>query len=288
MRRTLNPPLVRLLLAVTVLVVGACDGSGNARQSTQSTGQPAEQASSTSVLTKFAQEKVLRIGFSGYPPFLNVDPNTKQPVDGFSVELIRSIVQQWDSTVTIQWIPTNWTNVRVDLIAGKFDLVVEPVFQTIPRAAVVDFSRPYSYFGYAVGLVRINDNRFDAIEDLNSPEVRIAVMQGGSAHEYVQKNLPRATNLKVLPTGNVESSLDEVLLSRVDITLADYHTIKRYIDSHPGRVRAVFVDPPPGRVAAGFMFRQDDYRWASFLNTALQFMETSGEIRRLKEKYNVE
>jgi hypothetical protein len=61
----------------------------------------------------------------------------------------------------------------------------------------------------------------------------------------VKSHLPSATNLNMLPGGNIEASLDEVLLGRVDITLANYDTIKRYLASHTGKLKSVFTNPPP-------------------------------------------
>lgn len=245
-------------------------------------------ASPASVLDQVKRDKVVRVGYSGYPPFLTIDPTTKLPRDGFSVDLITRILHDWDSTIKIKWVPTNWTNVRTDLNNNKFDLIVEPVFRTIPRAAIVDFSRPYSYFGYAVGVVRINDNRFHSIKDLDNPNVLICVAQSLTSHEYVKANLPHATNLKILSGGNIEATIDEVLLGRVDITLADYHTIKRYIAAHPGKVKAIFTNPPPSKAPAGLMFRQGDYKWAAFINTSLEYLEATGDIDKLKAKYDVE
>lgn len=242
---------------------------------------------SESVLDKVKREQVLRVGFSGYPPYLRVDPTTKRPAGGFSVELIEIILREWDPSIRLDWVPTNWTNVRTDLVLGKFDLVVEPVFRTIPRAAAVDFTKPFAYFGYAIGVVRAGDSRFKSIEDINRPDVSIAVGQGLSSHEYVRRHLPRATNLKVVPGGQAQAALEEVLTGRVDIALSDTTTIQQYLRAHPGRLAVVFADPPPARVAAGLMLRQGDYKFASFLNTALDYLETSGELRRLKEKYGI-
>jgi ABC-type amino acid transport substrate-binding protein len=241
-----------------------------------------------SVLDKVKREHVLRVGYSGYPPFLNVDIRTNKPSDGFSVELIQMILAQWDKSISIEWVPTNWTDVRTDLLNHKFDLIVEPVFRTIPRAAIVDFSSPYSEFSYAVGVVRANDNRYHTIKDLDNPNVHIALTQGTSWHEYATRNLPNATNLKIISGGKIEMSLDEVLLGRVDIALSDLLTAKRYVAAHPGKVKIIFTNPPPGRVLAGFMFRQDDLKFLQFLNTSLEFLQSSGETDRLKKKYDIE
>ena len=277
--KTQRPIGLLATLCLLLVVVGCAQSPPKSAKNTTS--------ATTSVLETVKQTRTLRVGFSGYPPYLSVDPDTKLPADGFSVELIQLIIERWDPEIQIQWVPTNWTNVRVDLINGKFDLIVEPVFRTIPRAAIVGFSRPYAEFAYAVGMVRIDDDRFHSVEQLNSPDYSICVLQGATAHEYVTRNLPKATDVKILSGGRVETTLDEVVQGRVDITLADLTTIERYIEEHPGIAKAVFTDPPPGTVPAGFMFRQGDYVFAAFLNTALEYLEAAGDIARLKQEYNI-
>jgi len=254
----------------------------------QQASQPGSAIHQESVLDKVKREHTLRVGYSGYPPFLNIDLATNKPADGFSVELIQLILSQWDQSIQLEWVPTNWTDSRTDLINHKFDLIVEPVFRTIPRAAIVDFSRSYAEFSYAVGVVRANDNRYHTIRDLNNPQVHIALLQGSSWYEYTVRNLPKANNLKVIPGGKIEPTLDEVLLGRVDISLSDLLTAKRYVAAHPGKLKIIFTDPPPGRVPAGFMFRQDDLKFLQFLNTSLEFLQSSGDLDRLKKKYDIE
>ena len=272
--------LVVFLVMVTALAAVGCNGSP-----AETTAAPETRAES--LLDRVQRENVLRVGFSGYPPFLSIDVDTKVPRGGLSVDLIERLVKEWDPTVAIAWVPTNWTNVRTDLAAGKFDLVVEPVFRTISRAAVVDFSRPFASFGYAIGVVQADDERYREIADINGPDVVIAVGQGLSSHEYVREHLQAATNLRIVPGGQAHAALDEVLLGRVDIALSDSTTIGGYLEAHPGQLRAVFDSPPPARVYAGFMFRQGDYRFASFLNTALDYLETSGELERLRQRYGI-
>jgi polar amino acid transport system substrate-binding protein len=283
--RTANRTATSISLVVLILASGllACTpahpgGSGAA---------PAASTSPESVLDRVRKDKTLRIGFSGYPPFLFVDPNTNLPSGGFSVELIQAILKEWDPSIKIEWRETNWTTVRTDLIAKKFDLIVEPVFRTIPRAAIVDFSRPFASFGYAIGVVQAGDTRFKSIEDINRPNVRIAVVQGLTSHEYAMRHLPKATNLKVVPGGQADAALNEVLLRRVDIALSDSTVIDQFLKAHPGVLKVVFDNPPPAHVTASMMFRQGDYKFASFLNTALDYLDGSGELRRLREKYGV-
>ena len=75
--------------------------------------------------------------------------------------------------------------------------MIEPVFKLIPRAAEVGFTEPYSYFGYAVGIIPKENKKFNEIEELNKHSITIAVNDGSASQKYADKNLAKAKKLKV-------------------------------------------------------------------------------------------
>lgn len=66
-------------------------------------------------------------------------------MSGYSVEMASLIADQagW----SLDWVKTTADTKIPDLKAGKFDLMVEPIYRTIARAKEVTFTRPYAYFG---------------------------------------------------------------------------------------------------------------------------------------------
>jgi len=245
--------------------------------------QPSEQSESR--LERVKQTGVLRIGYGGYPPYL-VKGGKPGEVSGLSVDLINLIVEIWNRGIKIEWVETSWDRVKADFLADKFDLVVEPLFRTIARASELDFTRPYTYSGYGVAVIRPGEKRFKSLDDFDKPEVTIVVNQSVSSHDFVVRRLPHAT-LRVLPTGNLDQPLTEVMLGQADAAFADVPSVTRFVEAHPGKVETLFYENPPVLVGAGFMLPQGDYRWAAFLNVAIDFLESTGEIRRLSQKYDV-
>ncbi len=236
-----------------------------------------------STLDKVKDTKVLRVGYAGYPPYLKKDPLTGE-ISGFSVDLLESLMEKWGRDIEIEWVETTWERNLLDLQNGKFDLMIEPVYRLIPRASEVGFTRPYSYFGYCVGVVKQDEDRFDDISDLNNPDVTIAVMAGSASSEYIRQNLPLADVIAVSGT-TIEAALQHVPLGKADVALADAPTVGLFVRKHKG-LKPLFLDNPPAKTPAGFMFKLGDYRWAYFLDTSLDFLETSGEIKRISDKYN--
>src|SRR3954447_2607778 len=157
-----------LLCAVIGIVVGAaCTPQG--------TSQRPAAAQRESLLAKIQREHRLVVGYAGYPPYLRRDANTRV-ISGYSVDLLRNIVEPLN--IRVEWRETTWDNMKQDLVAGKFDLMVEPIFMTEARASQMAYTKPYAYFGYAIPVIRRGDKRFHTMADLNNPGVTIAITQG--------------------------------------------------------------------------------------------------------------
>src|ERR1043165_60457 len=152
-------------------------------------GSQTPSPSQETALARIQRTKVLRIGYEGYPPYTIKDPNSGQ-LSGYSVDLANYIAgeAQWK----VEWVQTSASTKIPDIQVGKFDIMVEPIYETIPRAATVSFTRAYAYFGYAAGVVRKGETRFQKIEDVNKSTVTVAVRTGYTDQTYADQNLPLA------------------------------------------------------------------------------------------------
>lgn len=238
---------------------------------------------SFSTLDSINRSKTLRIGYEGYPPYVIKDPSSGK-LTGYSVELAELMASEagWK----IEWVQTSADTKIPDLEAGRFDLMVEPIFQTIPRATKVTFSTPYSYFGYAAAIVRKGENRFKSVSDLNTKGVVVAVRLGYTDQTYAERNLPNAT-IRKLKADDISQVFADVTSGHSDIALADLEQVKAYAKEHPNSVDALWVDNPPAAVPAGFMLRQGDFVFFNFLNTAISYLDSNGVFEQLDKKYGV-
>ena len=263
-------------LCVLMLVMCLASGCRSASESPR----PSE-----SRLDRVKRTGILRIGYGGYPPYLTKGTRPGE-VSGLSVDMIKRIVELWNRNIRIEWVETSWDRVKVDFLQDKFDIVVEPLFRTVPRASELNFTRPYTYSGYGIAIVKIHDDRFKTVDDFNRPDITIAVTQSVSSHDFVLRALPKA-KLRVLPTGDLQQPMMEVAMGQVDAAFVDIPSATRFLKIGGTRVKALFYENPPVLVGAGFMIPQDDYKWASFLNVSIDFLESSGELRTLAKKYSV-
>lgn len=243
-------------------------------------GQPS--SGSKSEMETIRETRVIRAGWGPYAPYSSLDPATKKP-QGFYIDLFESAARE--SGLKVEWVETTWGTMISDLKANKFQVMASPVFRTIPRAFEVAFSRPIDYFGYSA-ITRAGENRFKTIDDFNREDITLAVTQGEVGHEFAQRHLPKA-KLVVHKTGDIALALTDVIEKRADAGICDAWTAKQFAAEHQGAVLDLFADRPFNVVGAGWFVKQDQVELLQFLNTTIDWLESSGEIQRTAAKYQL-
>jgi cystine transport system substrate-binding protein len=237
---------------------------------------------------KIKSTGVLKVGYGGFPPYTVVNANEmdqSRRVTGFSVDLVNEIASRSVPPLKVEWQQFSWDTMKADLASDRFDFIADPVFHTIARAADFSFTEPYSYFGIAVALVRADDSRFKQFQDLNRPDITIALAEGWTSSEYARANLAKPKFKSIPVTGDAVNQLDEVLFGRADVALNDVPTVFQYVKAHKDKVKALWLTAPPSSVAGGFLLRPADAELRQFLDASLRVLRTDGTISRIDQKW---
>jgi ABC-type amino acid transport substrate-binding protein len=226
----------------------------------------------------------LHAGYGVYPPYTQEDPNSKK-VSGFSVEIIEQIAHELKCKVV--WHRLNWNTMSADLKRGEYDVIADPIFQTIPRAREFAFTAPYAFFSDGIGVVRKDDDRFTNFDSLDREGITIAVGQGWASETLLKVRFVKAKIVSVQTTTDLLQVFNEVLAGRADVAVADGADAERYVKEHPDAVKALWLNDPPAAVPAGFALRLSDSQGAEFLTVCLRNLETSGFLDALERKYQI-
>jgi ABC-type amino acid transport substrate-binding protein len=238
----------------------------------------------SSTLERVQSQKVIRVGYAPYPPYVEKDIQTGK-LSGYYVDIVEELANRMNWKT--EWVETTWDIAIVDLKTGKFDLMGGPLYAVPSRWAEVSFTSPLGYFSGVAGLVKADDSRFSNIEDLNKVGVSISVPQGWTPQEYATKNLPLATQ-KVFPGDTAALALADVVAGNVDIALADAASIQQYLEQNPNQnVKALFMDNPPQITPASWAIRKGDVEWLLFLNGTIEALQTEGTLEKLAKKYTL-
>jgi ABC-type amino acid transport substrate-binding protein len=240
-----------------------------------------------SAMDRIKRTKVLRVGYSGFKPYTIIDlrAGRGERISGFCVDMVNEIASRQTPPWTVEWHKVTFETLKADMDSGRFDVFADAVYQTAPRAAEFGLTAPYSYFGVAAGVVRKSESRFVKFEDLDRPDVTIALAEGWTATEYARGHLKRP-KLQVVPVGDDPFiPLQQVISGNADIALQDVPTVLQFVRAHPDEVKALWVSDPPTRVPAGFMTRQNEIELLRFLDASIGILEADGTLESLDKKW---
>ncbi|WP_027350893.1 substrate-binding periplasmic protein [Halotalea alkalilenta] len=230
-------------------------------------------------LARITQRGELRIGYVPSPPGTAKDPRSGE-LTGFYVDIARNIADQMG--VEPVFIETTWANFVAGLQSDQFDVSIAATFATVKRAMAVDFTRPLFYLG-SVAMVGKDDTRFDSIEQMNDPSVRIAVIQGTAAEDFVRRSIPEA-QLVSLATGNLTAGFMEVVSGRADVSFEDAFTASQFAAQQPS-VKVLFADDPVFFLPIAWTVKQGNAELKSVFDIALQDLLMSGQLDRIVGAY---
>jgi len=229
--------------------------------------------------------KGFKAGYGVYPPYTMEDPNTKA-VSGFSVDLVERIAKELGMTVT--WHRVSWNTFIPDIRRGDYDLIADPILMTIPRSTEFAFTVPYDYFADGVVVVRKAETRIKAFEDLNSPEMRVALGKGFASETIARSQLPRAKLIPIQMGTDMQQLFNEVTSGRADASLSEGPSALRFIREHPNLVKSINIDNPAALIPGAFALRPDDSEGARVFSVCLEFLRSTGEIRALRKKWGLD
>jgi len=236
------------------------------------------------LLERIEKTGELHAGYGVYPPYTQENPNTKE-VSGFSVDIINQIAKELKCSV--KWHRFNWNTMSADLKRSEYDVIADPIFQTIPRAREFAFTEPYAYFADGIGVVRKDENRFDSFDSLDIKGVTIAVGQGWASETLVRSRFTKAKIVPVQTATDLLQVFNEVVAGRADVAVADAADAQRFVQEHSNEVKALFIDNPPAFMPAGFALRPDDKEGAEFLTVCLRNLKATGVLDGIAHRYDL-
>jgi ABC-type amino acid transport substrate-binding protein len=237
----------------------------------------APAANADGIMDRVLREKKIRIGWSQYEPLLMRDAKTGE-LSGYFFDLAKYIFKEIG--VTPEFREVTFANLVASIESGEIDLSIADTFITVKRAAVVDYTRPLLFLGSRF-LSRADETRFKTLSDLNKPDVKIAALLGGSAQDFIRRNLPKAQMI-ALSTTNKTAPFLEVESGRADVALNDSWAVERFAAAQP--TTNPLFEPLALRPTA-WIVQRGNYDLLHFLNSSLDTAILSGLLKEMASKY---
>jgi polar amino acid transport system substrate-binding protein len=238
-----------------------------------------------SVVAKLLKDEALNVGFANYSSYSLRDIRTGE-VKGLSVELARYVANLFK--VPINFYEVEWGGVPLALMSRRIDVFVTVIFTLPERQQVIDFSLPFAFFDYAIGVVRKGETRFKSWQELNDPKVKVAMALGEASHLWAKKNLPNATLLVFgdPTTPGLPLAFSAVAVGQADIALADKRSVIDVLRARPEMFEARWLDNPPATSPAALALPKGDRIWQLFLNGVISTLCAEGTIQKWAQEFD--
>lgn len=194
----------------------------------------------------------LRVGTTGdYKPFTYKEADgTRWGADiAMAEDLAKSL------GVKLTFVPTIWADILADQVAGKFDIAMGGVTITPPRAEKTHFSK-VTYVDGKRPITRCADkDKFQALDAINRPDVRVIVNPGGQNEKFARDNLTKA-QVKVHKDNS--TVFEEIAAGRADVMVTDGIEVEHTSRNMPGLLCPASVPAAFTRLEKAYMMAKDD------------------------------
>jgi len=229
------------------------------------------QPANESVFDRVRRTKKLRsAAVAGGAPYYHKDLATGQ-WRGFYIDLLKMLAEELE--VELELSETTWGNAVLDLQSNKIDIFFG-LNPTPKRALVVDFSIPC--FSNAFSFITKKGFAAKTWDDLNKPEVKLAVDLGSSQDQVVTRLCPKA---QVSRFKTADEATIAVQTGRADAQCLVLILALTARKKNPS-LGDVLVPTPLFATTSNAGFRREpDKTWRDFVNAWIEFNKGLGAVR---------
>lgn len=234
-------------------------------------------AQTPDTLAKIMQTKEIKVCSAGdYKPF-SFDNNGK--FEGVDNDLVDKLAESLGAKVII--VKTTWKTLLADF-EEKCDLAVGGISITLARQQKALFTEPYFTNG-KTPIVRCEDvKKYQTVEDINRPEVKIVANPGGSNENYARTVLTKA-HLTMNPENL--TIFQQVIDKKVDVFVSEAAEAIVKAHEHKGVLCAVNPDKPLKPAKNGWLVPNNDFRFKAYVDQFFELERQSGELQRIIDKW---
>ncbi len=256
---TYGSHMIRALLALSLLLMTALPARAQA------------------VFDAILSRGTLRVGLTGdYRPFSIKDGSGA--FTGLDVDMAESLARGMG--VKLELVPTTWSTLMPDLLAGKYDLAMGGISVTLDRAKAALFSTPVMRSGKTPIARCADKDKFATLADIDRPGVRVIFNPGGTNERFARANLHQA---QMLLFPNNAAIFDEIVAGRADVMMTDAIETRLQQKLHP-ELCAIHPDQPFDFSELAYLLPRD-FVLQHFVNQWLHIQMATGAFAQTVDKH---
>ncbi|QQZ43497.1 transporter substrate-binding domain-containing protein [Pseudomonas sp. SK3(2021)] len=230
---------------------------------------PAFAAPSTSHLDQVIERGHLNVCTTGdYKPYTYL--RADGAYEGIDISMAQSLAQSLG--VEVKWVKTTWKTLMPDFLATPCDIAVGGISVSLERQKKAFFSDTLDVDG-KIPLVRCADKqRYQTVEQINQPSVRLIEPPGGTNEIFARAHLPKAS--LTLFADNV-TIFEQLLENKADVMITDASEARFQQKLKPG-LCAVNPEQYLQYSEKAFLLPRDDVAWKSYVDQWLHLSKATG------------
>lgn len=229
-----------------------------------------------SVLARTRKAGTLRMGYAQTAPWFYKDAKTGA-LQGIYFDVAEEMCKLLQ--VKPEYQETTFADSTLALRRGDYEVFVSSLTYTVPRATTVAFPTPPLWQRGSLALIhKDNVGRFKTMEDLNSPDVTIAVNTGTSAEAQQRRLFPKS---KVLATtGQILTATEPVRTKRADAWLNGENDVVVFARKNAAWAAVLDEEHPFDKAPNTWAIRYGDPAWESFVSGFCNYLITQGFVKQ--------
>ncbi|MEM6483372.1 MAG: transporter substrate-binding domain-containing protein [Pseudomonadota bacterium] len=243
---------------------------------------PSSEAQPSSALDNIVLARELRCSYLLYSPLIRKDPNTGE-LSGIFYDIMEEIGRR--AELEIAWVEeVEYENIFIGLDANRYDVFCGGLWPSSVRAKVAYFTIPV-FYSVITAWVRASEERWDSLEELNDPSVRIATKDGALEDIVARTDYPKAARASLSQGTPFSQNLLNIIANKADVTFAEPGTVFEFLQTNPGTLKQLKPDEPVRVFGNSLVVRRGDIDLKLFLDAAMRELLFSGAIDRILAKY---
>ncbi|MFC3677698.1 transporter substrate-binding domain-containing protein [Ferrovibrio xuzhouensis] len=228
-------------------------------------------------LAQIKQRGSLRVGVTQAPPWYSKDPKTGEWSSGVGVSLGKAMARALG--VKFDPVEVTWGTAIAALQSNKIDIMYM-MDATPERAQAVDFPKaPLLYYSLAV--LAKDGLKVKTWEDLNRPEVRIAVPQASSMDKFLTEHVAKAS-IERFP-GNQEA-IAAFQAGRADAVCL-FHPPLLAARQKLGTGNIIVPSPAMSQASSAAVRKDDDKAFVNWVDKEIAGYYQSGQTEKWYEEF---
>ena len=233
----------------------------------------AQAAEPVSHLDAVLQKGTLAVCTTGdYKPY--TFHNADGQYEGIDIEMAQALAQSLG--VKLEWVSTTWKTLMPDFTAGKCDIAMGGISVTLERQKKAFFSNTLDVDG-KIPLVRCEDeSKYQTIEQINQPQVRLIEPQGGTNEAFAHAYLPKAS----LAFHDNKTIFQQLLDKQADVMITDASEALYQQKRLPG-LCAVNPSRYMQYGEKAYLLPRDDVSWKAYVDQWLHLSKATGAYQKV-------